>query len=73
VRATEGHRPELPFSYVVDDYSFGPFVVPPDVKMRPGAPYIVYYAARSRLLLSIAALDAPDADQWEPQFEQKES
>jgi hypothetical protein len=73
LRATEGHRPELPFSYIVADYSFGPFVVPPDVKMRPGAPYIVYYAARSRLLLSIAALDAPDADQWQPQFEQREA
>ena len=34
--------------------------------MRVGAPYVVYYAARSRLLLSLAALDAPDAAQWEP-------
>lgn len=68
VRASEGHRPEMPFSFVVDDYSFGPFVVPPDIQMRPGAPYIVYYSASSRLLLSIAALDAPDAAKWEPDF-----
>ena len=69
VRASEGHRPELPFSYIIDDYSFAPYVVPQDVEMRPGAPYVVYYSRRSRLLLSIAALDKPDAAQWEPQFE----
>jgi hypothetical protein len=66
LRATEGDRPELPFSYIVQDYSFAPYVAPPDVLMRPGAPYLVYYAAHSRLLLSLAALDAPDADQWKP-------
>lgn len=69
VRLTEKDRPELPFSYIIGDYSFAPYVAPPDVEMRPGAPYIVYYAARSRVLLSLAALDAPDADRWEPQFE----
>ena len=69
IRLTDKDRPELPFSYVVGDYSFAPYVAPPDVSMRPGAPYIVYYAARSRVLLSVAALDAPDAAQWEPQFE----
>ena len=29
--------------------------------LKPGAPYLVYYSARSRLLLSLLALDAPDA------------
>lgn len=61
-------RPELPFSFIVGDYSFAPYVPPPDLAMRPGAPYIVYYSARSRLLLSLAALDAPDSDQWTPKF-----
>lgn len=69
IHLSEGERPELPFSYVVDDYSFAPYVVPPDLDMRSGAPYLVYYSRRSRLLLSITALDAPDAEQWEPHFE----
>lgn len=66
IRITEGHRPELPFSYIISDYSFAPYVAPADVPMRVGAPYVVYYAARSRLLLSLAALDARDGAQWEP-------
>ncbi|MBN2304324.1 MAG: hypothetical protein JXQ72_07610 [Anaerolineae bacterium] len=65
----EGHRPELPFSFIVEDYSFAPYVAPQDVALQPGTPYLVYYSRRSRLLLSMAALDAPDADQWEPQFD----
>lgn len=72
VRVTAGHRPELPFSYLIGDYSFAPFVAPDDVPMRVGAPYLVYYSARSRRLLSLAALDAPDAAQWEPAFSQEE-
>lgn len=68
IRITEGHRPELPFSYIIADYSFAPYVTPPEITLRTGAPYIVYYSARSRLLLSIAALDAPDAALWEPTF-----
>ncbi len=67
IRVTAGNRPELPFSYIIDDYSFAPYVAPPDLPMQVGAPYIAYYAARSRLLLSIAALNAPDGDQWLPQ------
>jgi len=70
IRVTAGHRPELPFSYLIGDYSFAPYVAPDDVPMRVGAPYLVYYSARSRLLLSLAALDAPDAAQWEPTFPQ---
>ena len=73
VRVSEGHRPELPFSYIIGDYSFAPFIAPQNVPMQVGAPYIVYYSARSRLLLSLAALDAPDAAQWEPQSEQGDS
>lgn len=66
IRVSEGERPELPFSYIIGGYSFAPYVAPDDVPMRVGAPYVVYYAARTRLLLSLAALDAPDATQWEP-------
>jgi len=67
IHMSSGHRPELPFSYVIEDYSFAPYVAPAEVAMRPGAPYIAYYSARSRLLLSLAALDAPDADRWQPE------
>jgi len=66
---SERPRPELPFSFIVGDYSFAPYIPPRDISLRPGAPYIVYYSSRSRLLLSMAALDAPDAAEWEPQFE----
>ncbi|MBN1562486.1 MAG: hypothetical protein JXA10_01510 [Anaerolineae bacterium] len=66
IRVSEGNRPELPFSYIIGDYSFAPYVVPAELPMVAGAPYIAYYAARSRLLLSIAALDAPDGAQWLP-------
>lgn len=69
IQMSSGNRPELPFSYVIDDYSFAPYVAPPDLEMRPGAPYLVYYSARSRLLLSLLALDAPDADRWQPETE----
>ena len=69
IHVSAGSRPELPFSYIVGNYSFAPYVAPPDLPMRVGAPYLVYYGARSRLLLSMTALDAPDAEQWLPQFE----
>lgn len=67
IHVSSRERPELPFSYIVDDYSFAPYVVPAEIEMRPGAPYIAYYSARSRLLLSLAALDAPDGPGWEPE------
>lgn len=70
VRMPERDRPELPFSYIVQDYSFAPYVAPSDIPMRVGAPYLVYYGAHSRLLLSLYALDAPDADQWKPTFKE---
>lgn len=66
IRISSKERPELPFSYIVGDYSFAPYIAPRDLPMRTGAPYIVYYGARTRLLLSIAALDAPDGKEWEP-------
>lgn len=68
IHPSSRERRELPFSFIVDDYSFAPFVPPPAIKLRTNAPYIVYYAARSRIFLSMAALDAPDAAEWEPQF-----
>lgn len=67
IHVSSRERPELPFSYVIDDYSFAPYIVPAELEMRPGAPYIAYYSARSRLLLSLAALDAPDGKNWEPE------
>ena len=72
IHVSEGNRPELPFSYIIADYSFAPYVAPQDVPMRVGAPYLVYYTARSRLLLSLAALDAPDAERWLPAFDDGE-
>ena len=66
IRVPERQRPELPFSYIVGDYSFAPYVPPADTELHRDAPYIVYYAAHSRIFLSIAALDAPDAAQWTP-------
>lgn len=72
IRLTEPPRAELPFSYIVGDYSFAPYLAPDEVPMLAEAPYLVYYSARSRLLLSIAAQDAPDGDRWEPQFDQAE-
>jgi hypothetical protein len=68
IHESSRQRPELPFSFIVGDYSFAPYIPPPELAMRPGAPYIVYYSTRSRLLLSLAALDAPDSDQWTPKF-----
>lgn len=68
VHMSSKERPELPFSYIVEDYSFAPYVPPPDVDLRLGAPYLVYYAAHSRIFLSMAALDATDAKKWTPTF-----
>ncbi|NDJ87084.1 MAG: hypothetical protein GYB66_14495 [Chloroflexi bacterium] len=65
-RKSARDRPELPFSYIIDDYSFAPFVGPPDVPLQKGRQYIVYYTARSRLLMSIAPIDQPDAEDWLP-------
>jgi hypothetical protein len=71
IRVPERNRPELPFSYIIDDYSFAPYVPPPDTDLRRDVPYIVYYAAHSRIFLSIAALDAPDAARWLPAPDQE--
>lgn len=66
VRMAARNRPEMPFSFIIGSYSFGPFVVPSEVPMNTGREYIVYYAARSRLLLSIAPADQPESKNWLP-------
>lgn len=53
VRMAERERPSLPFSYIVGDYSFAPYMVPAEIEMIAGAEYIVYYAAHSRMFLGI--------------------
>lgn len=50
--------PELPYSYIVADYSFAPFVVPYDVPLEVGREYVVYYAAHSRIFLNIEPADS---------------
>lgn len=69
IKMASRERPEMPFSYLIGSYSFAPFVVPDEVPMHEGREYLVYYTARSRLLLSIVPTDTPDADQWLPQEE----
>lgn len=66
IKRASRNRPEMPFSYIVGSYSFGPFVVPEDVPMDKGREYIVYYTPRSRLLLSIAPTDQPESSGWLP-------
>lgn len=53
IRVPQRERWELPFSYIVGDYSFAPFDVPDDVPMEKDREYIVYYLARTRTFLSI--------------------
>ena len=69
IKMASRERPEMPFSYIIGSYSFAPFVVPDEVPMHKGREYVVYYTARSRLLLSIVPTDTPDADEWLPQGE----
>lgn len=57
IQMPQRDRIELPFSYIVGDYSFAPFMVPHEVPMEKGREYIVYYAARSRMFLSIEPVD----------------
>ena len=53
IKLSDRERPEMPLSYIVDDYSFAPYVVPPEIPLDRGREYIVYYAARSRMFLGI--------------------
>ncbi|HLA43731.1 MAG TPA: hypothetical protein VJZ27_09865 [Aggregatilineales bacterium] len=53
IRMAGRDRPELPFSYIIGDYSFAPYVVPIEVPMEKDREYIVYYAASSRMFLNI--------------------
>jgi apolipoprotein N-acyltransferase len=57
IRKAARHRPVLPFSYIVGDYSFAPFEVPYEVPMEKGRAYVVYYAEHSRLFLNIEPAD----------------
>lgn len=66
IKMASRDRRELPFSYIIGTYSFAPFVVPIEIPMEKGREYIVYYTARSRLLLSIAPTDQPESKKWLP-------
>ncbi|MCQ3930464.1 MAG: hypothetical protein DPW16_08375 [Chloroflexi bacterium] len=66
IKMASRNRPEMPFSFIIGSYSFAPFVVPSEVPMNTGREYIVYYSARSRLLLSIAPTDQPESKNWLP-------
>lgn len=57
IQLPKRERWELPFSYVIGDYSFAPFEVPDDVPMEKGREYIVYYLARTRKFLSIEPVE----------------
>ena len=57
IRMPQRERDELPFSYIVGDYSFAPFMVHTSVPMDTGREYIVYYAASSRMFLGIEPVD----------------
>jgi hypothetical protein len=61
IRKASRERPELPFSYIVGDYSFAPYDVPMDVPMEAGREYVVYYAAHSRIFLNIEPADYADS------------
>ncbi|PJF43513.1 MAG: hypothetical protein CUN55_08695 [Phototrophicales bacterium] len=66
IKYSERDRPEMPFVYIVNDYSFAPFVAPYEIPMEEGREYIVYYTPRSRLLLSIAPADQTESKDWLP-------
>ncbi len=66
IKMAERERTDMPFSYVVGSYSFAPFVAPAEVPLHKNREYIVYYTARSRLLMSIAPIDQPESEQWLP-------
>jgi hypothetical protein len=53
MRLPARERWELPFSYIIDGYSFAPFEVPNDVELEVGQEYIVYYLTHTRRFLSI--------------------
>lgn len=57
IQLPQRERWELPFSYIINDYSFAPFEVPDDVPMEKGREYIVYYLARTRKFLSIEPVE----------------
>jgi hypothetical protein len=66
IKEASRERPEMPFVYILGDYSFAPFIPPNEVPMQVGRAYIVYYAARSRMFLSIAPIDQLESKAWLP-------
>jgi hypothetical protein len=66
IRMASRERPEMPFSYIIGSYSFAPFVPPSEVPLQTGREYVVYYAGRSRVFLSIAPTDQPESKKWLP-------
>jgi hypothetical protein len=58
IRMAARERTEMPYSYIVADYSFAPYMPPADVPMEPGREYVVYYAAKSRIFLNIEPIDS---------------
>lgn len=66
IKYAERERPEMPFVYIIEDYSFAPFLPPAEIPLEAGREYIVYYTPRSRLLLSIAPTDQPESENWLP-------
>lgn len=67
IKLASRDRPEMPFSYIVGDYSFAPFLPPQDVPMEKGREYLVYYTVRSRLLLSIVPTDVANIKDYLPE------
>ncbi len=66
IKLPERDRPEMPFSYIIGSYSFAPFIAADEVPLEPGREYIVYYTARSRLLMSIVPVDQDESADWLP-------
>lgn len=67
IHLAERERPEMPFTYIIGDYSFAPFIPPEEVPLERDREYIVYYTPRSRLLLSIAPTDQAESVNWLPE------
>ena len=67
IKMASRERPEMPFSYIVGDYSFAPFLPPQEVPIDKGREYLVYYTPRSRLLLSIVPTDIDNITEFLPE------
>jgi hypothetical protein len=67
VKMSSRERPEMPFTYLIGDYSFAPFLPPQEVPIEQGREYLVYYTARSRLLLSMVPTDIRGIKKYLPE------